>query len=49
MRNSLLVKGLIKIQNSIEWISYLDPIFITNEIETKLKICDILEHFLEER
>ncbi|CAD8168125.1 unnamed protein product [Paramecium pentaurelia] len=44
-----VMKGYLKLQSVIQTQNFLDPKYIENEIQLKIKICDFLEYLLDLR
>lgn len=43
------MRGYLKFANRLNAFNYMDPKFVQNELQVKLKICDIFERLLDLR
>lgn len=44
-----VMRGYLKFYSSLQGYNYMNPKLVQNEINLKLKICDILDRFLDMR
>lgn len=44
-----VMRGYLKIQSRMQIFNYMDPIWVANEVQLKIKICDIFEYLLDLR
>ena len=43
------MRGYLKLSAKIQTFNFLDPKYIENEVQLKIKICDFIEHLLDMR
>ena len=44
-----IMRGYIKLNNQLESLTYEDAHLLESEITIKLKICEVLDYFLDQR